>query len=55
MDARSIRAELVDARDDAHLSGEKYNRRLSDILAVQEEIARDIPGRLLAAPHRTTD
>jgi serine/threonine-protein kinase len=45
-DALSIRAELVDARDDTHLWGEEYNRRLSDILAVQEEIARDISGKL---------
>ncbi|HXM79717.1 MAG TPA: protein kinase, partial [Thermoanaerobaculia bacterium] len=45
-DALSISAELVDARDDTHLWGEHYNRRLSDILAVQEEIARDISGKL---------
>jgi TolB-like protein/Tfp pilus assembly protein PilF len=45
-DALSIRAELVDARDDTHLWGEQYNRRLSDILAVQEEIAGDISGKL---------
>jgi serine/threonine-protein kinase len=45
-DGLSIRAELVDARDDTHLWGEQYNRRLSDILAVQEEIARDISGKL---------
>jgi TolB-like protein/Tfp pilus assembly protein PilF len=45
-DGLSIRAELVDARDDTHLWGEEYNRRLSDILAVQEEIAGDISGKL---------
>ena len=45
-EALSIRAELVDARDDTHLWGEEYNRRLSDILAVQEEITRDISGKL---------
>ena len=45
-DSLSIRAELVDARDDTHVWGEEYNRRLSDILAVQEEIARDISGKL---------
>jgi TolB-like protein/Flp pilus assembly protein TadD len=45
-DALSIRAELVDARDDTHLWGEEYNRRLSDILTVQDEIARDISGKL---------
>ena len=45
-DALSIRAELVDARDDTHLWGEEYNRKLSDLLNVQEEIARDISGKL---------
>jgi TolB-like protein/Flp pilus assembly protein TadD len=45
-DALSIRAELVDARDDTHLWGEEYNRKLSDILAVQEEIAKDISVKL---------
>jgi TolB-like protein len=45
-DALAIRAELVDARDDTHLWGEEYDRRLSDILAVQEEIARDISAKL---------
>ncbi len=44
--ALSIRAELVDARDDTHLWGEEYNRKLSDVLAVQEEITRDISGKL---------
>src|SRR5438093_3912797 len=45
-DALSVRAELVNARDDTHLWGEQYNRRLSEILAVQEEIARDISGKI---------
>jgi serine/threonine-protein kinase len=45
-DALSIRAELVDARDDTHVWGDQYDRRLSDILTVQEEIARDISGKL---------
>ncbi len=45
-DSFSIRAELVDAREDTHLWGEEYNKRLSDILAMQEEIARDISGKL---------
>jgi hypothetical protein len=33
---------LVDVRDNSRLWGEQYNRKLSDILAVQEEIAREI-------------
>jgi serine/threonine protein kinase/Tfp pilus assembly protein PilF len=38
----TISAELVDVRDSRRLWGVQYNRKLSDILAVQEEIAREI-------------
>ncbi len=42
----SISAELVDARDDRQLWGEQYNRKLADILAVQEDISREISEKL---------
>jgi len=42
----SISAELVDARDSSHIWGEQYNRKLADILAVQEEISREITDKL---------
>jgi TolB-like protein/Tfp pilus assembly protein PilF/predicted Ser/Thr protein kinase len=42
----TVSVELIDARDDTHLWGEKYSRRISDILQVQEEIARAIAARL---------
>ncbi len=41
-DELSIRIELVDARDNSHIWGEQYNRKLSDILAVQEAISREV-------------
>ena len=41
-DGLSIRVELVDVAKVSRLWGEQYNRKLSDILAVQEEIAREI-------------
>ena len=41
-DNLSIRAELVDVAQVSRLWGEQYNRKLSDILAVQEEIAQEI-------------
>ncbi|HTL54781.1 MAG TPA: protein kinase, partial [Candidatus Limnocylindrales bacterium] len=47
-DSLSISAELVDARDNSHIWGEQYNRRLSDILAMQQEIVREIAERLRA-------
>ncbi|HEX8176849.1 MAG TPA: protein kinase [Pyrinomonadaceae bacterium] len=41
-DRLMIATELVDSFDGAQLWGEQYNRRLSDIFEVQEEIANEI-------------
>jgi serine/threonine protein kinase/predicted Zn-dependent protease len=41
-------AQLIDARTDAHLWGETYDRDLSDIFAIQTEIAEQIAGQLQA-------
>jgi hypothetical protein len=41
-DDLTISTELVDVRDNSRLWGEQYHRKLSDILSVQEEIARKI-------------
>ncbi|HET9793264.1 MAG TPA: protein kinase [Thermoanaerobaculia bacterium] len=38
-DSLSVGAELVDARDGRHLWGEQYNRKISDVFAMQSEIA----------------
>lgn len=37
-----VSAELVDVRDNKQLWGQNYNRKLSDIFAVQGEIAKEI-------------
>ncbi|MFY9608929.1 MAG: hypothetical protein WAU45_09990 [Blastocatellia bacterium] len=42
----SISVELMDARDNSHLWGEQYNRKLTDLLSVQHEISREISARL---------
>lgn len=42
----SISIELVDARDDSQVWGEQYNRRMSDLIALQEEIARRVSEKL---------
>ena len=42
----SVRAELVDARDGSELWGEKYDRPMSDILAVQQDITARISEKL---------
>jgi serine/threonine-protein kinase len=41
-----IDAELVNAADGSRLWGEQYTRRLADVIAVQEDIARQISDKL---------
>lgn len=41
-DSLSISAELIEVRNNRHLWGERYNRKLLDILTVQEEISTQI-------------
>lgn len=41
-----VRAELIDAVNGAHLWGDHYDRKLTDIFAVQEEIAQEISENL---------
>ena len=38
----SIRAELVDVANDRQLWGERYSRKIADILAIEEDIAKQI-------------
>ena len=45
-DDLSVSVELVDAQDNSHLWGAQYNRKLADIFAVQEEIAKEISEKL---------
>jgi serine/threonine protein kinase/tetratricopeptide (TPR) repeat protein len=45
-DALSISVELVDVNSNAHLWGEEFNRKLSDLLSMQSEITRDISEKL---------
>src|ERR1041384_7250063 len=40
-DALSISVELIDASDNTHIWGNHYNRRMNDVLALQEENARE--------------
>ena len=45
-DNLNISAELVNVADGAHLWGEQYSRRTADLLAMQQEIARQISEHL---------
>jgi eukaryotic-like serine/threonine-protein kinase len=42
----SIEAELVNVADNSHLWGASYNRKLADLLAIQQEITKDISDKL---------
>jgi serine/threonine protein kinase/lipoprotein NlpI len=42
----SVGVELVDAKDGSQIWGETYNRKLADVLAVQDEITRAIALKL---------
>jgi TolB-like protein/class 3 adenylate cyclase/cytochrome c-type biogenesis protein CcmH/NrfG len=43
-----INAQLIDARNDAHLWGQTYDRDLADVFAIQSEIAKAIADQLQA-------
>jgi eukaryotic-like serine/threonine-protein kinase len=45
-DNLTINTELVYVKDGSHLWGQQYNRKLSDIFAIQEGIAREIAENL---------
>ncbi len=45
-DMLSIGTELVDMRDNRQLWGEQYKRKFADVLAIQEEIAKQISENL---------
>ena len=42
----SISAELIDVRNNRHLWGERYDRKLVDILAIQQQISTEISNNL---------
>jgi serine/threonine-protein kinase len=42
----TIRTELVNVSDGAELWGQEYNRKVADVFAVQEEIAKEISEKL---------
>ena len=43
-----VNAQLIDARNDAHLWAQTYDRELADVFAIQSEIARTIAEELKA-------
>ncbi len=45
-DGLSISVELINAQDNSQIWGQHYNRKLTDVFAIQEEIAKEISEKL---------
>src|SRR5262249_3302367 len=45
-DGLSVGVELINAQDNSQIWGQQYNRKLADVFAVQEEIAKEISEKL---------
>jgi TolB-like protein/DNA-binding winged helix-turn-helix (wHTH) protein/Tfp pilus assembly protein PilF len=45
-DTLNISAELIDARDSRHIWGQQYDRKLADMVALRDEIAREMASAL---------
>jgi serine/threonine protein kinase/tetratricopeptide (TPR) repeat protein len=41
-DSLTISTELVDARDDSHIWGQQYDRKLTDMMALRDDIAKEM-------------
>jgi len=49
-DSLNIQTELVDVAGDSQLWGQQYNRKFSEIIPVQEEIAKEVANKLRLRP-----
>jgi serine/threonine protein kinase/Tfp pilus assembly protein PilF len=49
-DSLNIQTELVDVAGDSQLWGQQYNRKFSEIIPVQEEIAKEVSEKLRLRP-----
>ena len=45
-DALTIGVELINAQDNSQMWGQQYTRKLADVFAVQEEIAKEVSQKL---------
>ena len=46
-DNLDLSVELVNAHDDSHIWGKQYRRKASEILSLQEELARNVSARMM--------
>ncbi|HSE16766.1 MAG TPA: protein kinase [Pyrinomonadaceae bacterium] len=45
-DDLAVSVELIDVRDDSHIWGERYSRKVSEVVALPQQISRDVSQRL---------
>jgi eukaryotic-like serine/threonine-protein kinase len=45
-DELSVSVELIDVRDDSHIWGERYSRKVSEVVALPQQISRDVSQKL---------
>jgi len=45
-DDLSVSVELIDVRDDSHIWGARYGRKVSEVVALPQQISRDVSQRL---------
>ena len=45
-DELAISVELIDVRDDSHIWGQRYGRKVSEVVALPQQISRDVSQRL---------
>ena len=47
-DELTVNVELIDVRDDSHIWGERYSRKVSEVVALPQQISRDVSQKLRA-------
>lgn len=47
-DELAVSVELIDVRDDSHIWGERYSRKVSEVVALPQQISRDVSQKLRA-------
>ena len=45
-DDLAVSVELIDVRDDSHIWGERYGRKVSEVVALPQQISRDVSQKL---------
>lgn len=54
-DELAVSVELIDVRDDSHIWGERYGRKVSEVVALPQQISRDVSQKLRARADGSPD